>query len=59
MYISLGSKKTDTWEGKVLCIRPSLAMDIQWGALAFIYYYSVQGGERGGRQSCSHADIHT
>ena len=45
------------WEGMVLCIRPSLAMGIHRGTLAYIRWgiqlECARGGEAGGgRQSC-------
>ena len=53
------------WEGMVLCIRPSLAIGIHRGTLAYIRWgirlECERGGEGGGRQSCRHAAtcIHT
>ena len=54
------------WEGMVLCIRPSLAIGIHQGTLAYICWVMrlecARGREaRGGRQSCRHAAtcIHT
>ena len=63
-YISIHSKfsfSLDLWEGKVLCIRPSLAMGIHWGALAYIRWsIRLECARRGGgRQTCRHAAIHT
>ena len=50
----------DLYEGKVLCIRPSLAMGTHWSTLAYTCWgirlkYTRGGG--GGRQSCTHAAI--
>ena len=40
----------DFWEGEILCVRPSLAMGIHWGALAYILYigaYDMSAHARG------------